>query len=111
MFSLLQANCDLRSRSRSRKPEEVAKSIVDLARQIKSSCNATVTISELVCRKGKLNQAVNIANKHLMKFCHQNEWKLIRHQNITYNGLNRGGLHLNIKSNEQFFTNFKTHLI
>ena len=37
---------------RFRKPEEVADSIVDLARQIKNSCNATVTISELVCRKG-----------------------------------------------------------
>ena len=96
---------------KSRKPEEVAESIVDLARQIESSCNATVTISELVCRKGKLNQAVNIANKHLVKFCHQNERKLIRHQNITYNELNRGRLHLNFKGNEQFFKNFKTHLI
>ena len=53
--------------------EEVAESIVDLALQIESSCNATVTISELVCRKGKVNQAVSIANKHFIKFCHQNE--------------------------------------
>ncbi|KXJ11550.1 hypothetical protein AC249_AIPGENE5488 [Exaiptasia diaphana] len=43
---------------RSRDPKEVAESIIDLARQIKSSCEAKVTIPELVCRRDTLNEAV-----------------------------------------------------
>ena len=95
---------------RSRDPKEVAESIIDLARQIESSCDAKVTISELVCRRGPLSEAVNTANGHLTKFCRQNEWTLIRHQNITVSGLNKGGLHLNYKGNDQFSKNFKSYL-
>ena len=58
-------------------------------------------VKKLACRGGKLNQAFIIANKYLIKFCHQNKWKLIRHQNITYNGLNKGELHLNFEGNER----------
>ena len=95
---------------KTREPKAVAESIVDLARQIESTCDTTVTLSELVCRKDKLDQAVKTANKHLEKFCHQNGWKLIHHENISYNGLNKGGLHLNSKGNVQFYNNFKSHL-
>ncbi|PFX19180.1 putative RNA-directed DNA polymerase from transposon X-element [Stylophora pistillata] len=82
---------------KTREPKAVAESIVDLARQIESTCDTTVTLSELVCRKDKLDQAVKTANKHLKKFCHQNGWKLIHHENISHSGLNKGGLHLNFK--------------
>ena len=58
-------------------------------------------VTKLACRGGKLNQAFITANKHLIKFCHQNKGKLIRHQNITYNGLNKGELHLNFEGNER----------
>lgn len=58
-------------------------------------------VKKLACQGVKLNQAFIIANKYLIKFCHQNKWKLIRHQNITYNGLNKGELHLNFEGNER----------
>ena len=95
---------------KTKEPKAVAESIVDLARQIEGTCDTTVTLSELVCRKDKLDQAVKTANKHLKKFCHQNGWKLIHHENISHSGLNKGGLHLNFKGNEQFYNNFKSHL-
>ena len=105
IYTTAQFSCtnDLRSR----KQEEVAESIVDLVRQIEYSCDATVTISELVCWRGKLDQAFNTASKLLIKFCHQNEWKLIRHQNITYNRLNKGGLHLHLKVTNGFLRIFE----
>ncbi|PFX20940.1 hypothetical protein AWC38_SpisGene14594 [Stylophora pistillata] len=86
---------------KTREPKAVAESIVDLARQIEGTCDTTVTLSELVCRKDKLDQAVKTANKHLKKFCHQNGWKLIHHENISHSGLNKGGLHLNFKGSRQ----------
>ena len=95
---------------KTREPKAVAESIVDLARQIEGTCDTIVTLSELVCRKDKLDQAVKTANKHLKKFCHQNGWKLIHHENISHSGLNKGGLHLNFKGNEHFYNNFKSHL-
>ena len=95
---------------KTREPKAVAESIVDLARQIEGTCDTTVTLSELVYRKDKLDQAVKTANKHLKKFCHQNGWKLIHHENISHSGLNKGGLHLNFKGNEQLYNNFKSHL-
>ena len=90
-----------------KRSEEVADSFVYLVRQIEYSCDATVTISELVCWRGKLDQAFNTASKLLIKFCHQNEWKLIRHQNIKYNRLNKGGLHLHLKVTKSFLRTFK----
>ena len=97
IYTTAQFSCTNDLRSKNKRSEEVADSIVYLVRQIEYSCDATVTISELVCWRGKLDQAFNTANKLLIKFCHQNEWKLIRHQNITYNRLNKGGLHLHLK--------------
>ena len=47
-----------------KRSEEVAEYNVDLAQQIESSYDATVTISELVNRRGKLNQTFNTPNKH-----------------------------------------------
>ena len=95
---------------KTREPKAVAESIVDLARQIEGTCDTIVTLSELVCRKDKLDQAVKTANKYLKKFCHQNGWKLTHHENISHSVLNKDGLHLNFKGNEQFYNNFKSHL-
>ena len=95
---------------KTREPKAVAESIVDLTRKIEGTCDTKVRLSELVCRKDKLGQAMKTANKHLKKFCHQNGWKLIHHENISHSGLNKGGLHLNFKGNEQFYNNFKSHL-
>ena len=96
---------------KTRDPKDVADSVVDLARQIETTCSASVAISEIVCRKDTvLDQAAKAVNKHLKKYCNQNGWDLIQHQNISYDGLNKGGLHLNFKGNEQFYRNFKTYL-
>ena len=47
------------------------------------------------------------ANKHLQIYCRQNGWKLIQHLKITEKGLNKGGLHLSCKGNQNiFFNNF-----
>ena len=91
---------------KTRETKAVSESIVDLTRQIEGTCDTIVTLSELVCREDKRDQAVKTANKHLKKFCHQNGWKLIHHENISHSGLNKGGLHFNLKGNEQFYNNF-----
>ena len=85
-----------------KEPQEVAEAIVDLARQVERSSDAKIVISELVCRRDKLNEQVKAVNKRLKRYCQQNEWKLIQHKNVTEKGLNMGGLHLN---------NFKSSLL
>ena len=88
---------DLRNSS----PEKVADNIVDLAREIEMKSDAKVIISELTTRTDKLSDesAVKSTNKRLRRFCNQNNWKLIQHNNITKQGLNKGGLHLNEAGN------------
>ena len=67
--------------------------------------DARVVISALVSRRDKLNEKVPEVNKLLKRYCRQHEWKLIEHNNITENGLNKGGLHLSTEGN-RFFNNF-----
>ena len=52
------------------------------------------------------NDAVKAVNKRLSKYCNQNDWRMIKHQNIDRNCLNRSGLHLNEKGNNILFRNF-----
>ena len=94
-----------------KEPQEVAEAIVDLARQVERSSDAKVVISELVCRRDKLNEQVKAVNKRLKRYCQQKEWKLIQHNNVTEKGLNMGGLHLNPEGNQRFFNNFKSSLL
>ena len=52
--------------------------------------------------------ANDLKQKELIKgYCRQNWWELIQHRNISEKGLNQGGLHLNIKGNQQFFKKFR----
>ena len=51
----------------------------------------------------EFNGAVKDANKHLKIYCRQNGWKLIQHLKITENGLNKGGLYLSCKGNQNIF--------
>ena len=94
-----------------KEPQEVAEAIVGLARQVERSSDAKVVISELVCRRDKLNEQVKAVNKRLKRSCQQNEWKLIQRNNVTEKGLNMGGLHLNLEGNQRFFNNFKSSLL
>ena len=52
------------------------------------------------------NDAAKAVNKRLIKYCNQNAWRMIKHQNIDRNCLNKSGLHLNEKGNNIFFRNF-----
>ena len=95
---------------KSKEPQQVAGSVVDLPRQIENSSNATVIISELVSKRDRFNEAVKRVNKQLKFYCWQNVWKFIQHQNISEKELNKGRLHLNFKGNPQFFKNFQISL-
>ena len=94
---------DLREHS----PTVVAENIVDLAKKIEMESNAEVILSELVSRSDNVsNDAVKAVNKRLIRYCNQNDWRMIKHQNIDRNCLNKSGLHLNEKGNNIFFRNF-----
>ena len=95
---------------KSKEPQQVAGSVVDLARQIENSSDATVIKPELVSRRDRFNEAVKTVNKQLKFYCWQNGWKFIQHQHISEKELNKGGLHLNFKGNQQFFKNFQMSL-
>ncbi|XP_078383462.1 uncharacterized protein LOC144666001 [Oculina patagonica] len=98
---------DLRDES----PTIIADKIVDLARRIESETNAKVILSELVTRAdGTPTDSVKNVSKKLKKFSNQNGWRMIHHQNITANGLNRSGLHLNERGNNILFNNFAKYL-
>lgn len=76
-------------------PSEIADNIVDLAREIESSTDAQVIISELVTRSDLSDSGdVDEVNKRLRKFCNQRQWHFIHHDDIHSTDLNRGGLHL-----------------
>ena len=94
---------DLRDQS----PTVVAENILDLARKIEMESNAEVILSELVSRSDYVpNDAVKAVNKRLLKYCNQNDWRMIEHKNIDRNCLNKSGLHLNEKGNNILFRNF-----
>ena len=54
----------------------VADSIVDLAKEIEATCDAEIILSELTTRRDSLNDAVKAVNKRLNQFCRQHQWKL-----------------------------------
>ena len=61
---------------------------------------------ELVTRSDNVSSdSVKTVNKKLKKFCNQNNWKLVQHQNITINDLNQRRLHLNNRGNNILFNN------
>ena len=84
---------------------------VELARKIESETNARIILSELVARSDDVStDSVKTVNRKLKKFCNQNNWKLVQHQNITTNDLNQSGLHLNNKGKNILFNNFVKYL-
>jgi len=96
---------DLRDHS----PTVVAENIVDLDSKIEVESNAEVILSELVSRSDNVpNDAAKTVNKHLLKYCNhdQNDRRMIKHQNIDRNCLNKSGLHLNEEGNNILFRNF-----
>ena len=95
---------------KSKEPHVVADAIVDLAREIENSCDAEIVLSEITTRNDAHSDAVKTVNRRLKQFSRQNGWKLISHANITQNGLNKGGLHLNREGNDSLHRNFVNFL-
>ena len=92
----------------------MADAIIDLAREVENASESGIAISELTAGNDDYCDAVKAVNKRLKQFCHQNNWKLISHANISSKGLNKGGMHLNREGNEllqKTFVNFlRSHL-
>ena len=86
-------------------PSTVADNIVDLVSEIEANCNAEIILSELMTRRDSFNSDVKTVNKRLNQFCRQHQWKFVRHNNITANELNRGGLHLNREGYQLLYEN------
>ena len=91
-------------------PNDVADAIIELAREVEDTSESEIVLSELTVRNDDYNDAVKAVNKRLTQLCKQNNWKLISHANITSNGLNKGGLHLNREGNELLQKNFVNFL-
>ena len=88
-------------------PNVVVDNAVELARKIESETNARIILSELVARSDNVSSdSVKTVNRKLKKFCTQNNWKLVQHQNITTNDVNQSGLHLNNRGYNILFNNF-----
>ena len=87
-------------------PNVVADAIVDLAREIENPCDAEIVLSEITTRDDAHGDAGKNVNRRLKQFSWQKGRKLIRHANITQNGLNKGGLHLNREGNDSLHRNF-----
>lgn len=95
---------------KSKEPNVVADAIVDLARGIENSCHAEIVLSEITTRNDAHSDAVKTVNRRLKQFSRHNGWKLIGHANITQNGLNKGGLHLNREGNDALHKDFVNFL-
>ena len=92
---------------------DTAENVVDLVRWIESSVpNAKISISEIThrCDREDMASKVAEANKIIAKFCGQQGWKLITHQNIDVNCLNRSKLHLNKKGTSFLSSNFISNI-
>ena len=91
-------------------PNDVADAIIELAREAEDASESEIVLSELTARNDDYSDAVKAVNKRLKQLCKQNNWKLVSHTNITSNGLNKGGLHLNREGNELLQKNFVNFL-
>jgi len=69
-----------------------------------------IVLSKITTRNDAHSDAVKTVNPRLKQFSRQNGWKLISHANITQNGLNKGGSHLNREGNDSSHRNFVNFL-
>ena len=90
---------------------ECADEIVDIGRMVDQE-GISVTISSLTPRAddNELAKRVKEVNKILRKFCRQNQWGFIDHNNITYLHLKRSRLHLNRSGTSLLSQNFISYI-
>ena len=92
-------------------PRLTAEGIVNLALQIEGDAPETnLAISELIARADDKDGKVSSVNKILKKFCRQNHWNFIEHNNINQTHLNRGGLLLSKTGSALLAHNFCKHI-
>ena len=85
--------------------------IVNLALQIEGDAPETnLAISGLIARADNKDGKVSSVNKILEKFCRQNHWNFIEHNNINQTHLNRGGLNLSKSGSALLAQNFCKHI-
>ena len=90
--------------STNQRPEQIAKSIVELDLSIKSS-SCDVTLSDITVRNDGHQRKVVETNRHLKKLCKENNIFLIQHdKTIATRHLNGSKLHLN-KSGTEILSN------
>ena len=88
--------------------------MVDLAQWIESTVpNVNISISEITDRCDRQDMAAKVveADKIIAKYCGQRGWKLIKHENIDVNCLNRSKPHLNKKGTSYLSSNFIVILV
>ena len=96
---------------KAQEPRLTAEGIVNLALQIEGDApNTNLTISGLTTRADDKEGNVSIVNKILKKFCRQNHWNFIEHDNINQTHLNRGGLHLSKSGTALLAQNFRNYI-
>ena len=87
-------------------PERIAKSIVDLAKNIKSE-KRSVSISGVVPRNDDLNNKASEVNKELSRMCKKEKLPFLEHSNINPRAhLNKSRIHLNRNGSEKLGKNF-----
>ena len=92
-------------------PRLTVEGIVNLALQIEGDAPETnLAISGLIARADNKDGKVSSVNKILEKFCRQNHWNFIEHNNINQTHLNRGGLHLSKSGSALLAQNFCKHI-
>ena len=88
-------------------PRLTVEGIVNLALQIEGDAPETnLAISGLIARADDKDVKVSSVNKIFKKFCRQNHWNFIEHNNINQTHLNRGGLHLSKSGSALLAQNF-----
>jgi hypothetical protein len=98
---------------RTDEPLDVAEKIVKICEQIETrSPKTTVAISELTARHDsiELDQKRKEVNKIIHSFAKSRNWKIISHENIDSNCLNKRKLHLNPRGTISLAKNFKNYL-
>ena len=87
-------------------PEKIAKSIVDVAKNIQSDTRK-VSISGIVPRNDNFNNKAMEVNKELSKMCNREKLLFLEHNNIKpKTHLKKSKLHLNRNGNEKLGKNF-----
>ena len=88
-------------------PHRIVDSFVNLAREVEDNSDSQVMVSELITRFDEsFSGDVAEVNKRLLKFCKQQDWTVIRHNNIHQSDLNKGRLPLNERGTSRMFNNF-----